>query len=53
LKATSEGVTIIDLVSIWDAYLDSARRIWLGKANLERKIELYRMLNRAVAPRKE
>jgi len=59
VKALSEGVTLSELVTVWDAYVDISSMIWRGRtsgkeAKIDRKIELYRMLHSALpTPRKE
>ena len=58
VKALSEGVTLTELVTVWDAYTEIASKIWLGanskkEAKIDRKLELYRMLYNALPTPKQ
>jgi len=58
IKAMKDGVTLMELLTVWDAYVDICSRIWRGKnsgkeATIDRKIELYRMLHAALPREKE
>lgn len=44
IRAMKDGVTLKELVTVWDAYVDISSRIWRGEASIDRKIDLYRML---------
>ena len=53
VKPLSEGVTLSELITVWDAYVDISSMIWYGKisgkeAKIDRKIDLYRMLHNAL-----
>ncbi|MEM2365663.1 MAG: hypothetical protein QXL06_01840 [Nitrososphaerota archaeon] len=52
IKAMSEGVTLTELLTVWDAYVDISENIWTSssgkKASIDRKFELYRMLYNAL-----
>ena len=58
IRAMRDGVTLMELVTVWDAYVDICSRIWRGKnsgreATIDRKIELYRLLHNALPKPKE
>jgi len=59
IRAMKDGVTLMELLTVWDAYVDICSRIWRGKnsgkeATIDRKVELYRMLHAALPhPKKE
>ncbi|MEM2493594.1 MAG: hypothetical protein QXE23_08670 [Nitrososphaerota archaeon] len=48
IRAMKDGVTLKELVTVWDAYVDISSKIWRGDASIDRKIDLYRMLYEAL-----
>jgi hypothetical protein len=44
IKAMSEGVTLKEMISVWDVIVDIAKAIWNGDCSINRKYTLYRAL---------
>ena len=58
IKALREGVSLTELVTVWDVYVDISQKIWVGRksgkeATIDRKVELYRMLHAALPQPRE
>jgi len=44
IKAMSKGITLGEVVSLWDVIIDIAKALWTGDCSLHRKYQLYRAL---------
>jgi hypothetical protein len=44
IKAMSEGITLTEMISVWDVMIDISKAIWNGDCRMYRKYTLYRAL---------
>jgi len=47
VKAMSEGITLTEMISVWDVVIDVSKAIWSGDCGFTRKYKLYGALLRA------